>query len=109
MGSVSPGAILARQKKSLIPERYVRLLLLLLAAACALASATLLNLMNLTNLTKPVLETNEHSSFTAEENANLIAAAPDLLAALEAIMANMELSGYRHLLASAAIAKAKGA
>lgn len=56
-----------------------------------------------------VHETNEHSSFTTEENVRLIAAAPDLLAALEAIMENMELAGFRHPLARAAIAKVKGA
>lgn len=61
-----------------------------------------------------VHQTNEHSSFTAEENARLIAAAPDMLAALEAITNQLEFGDSRMddlFIASAArvaIAKAKG-
>lgn len=61
-----------------------------------------------------VHQTNEHSSFTAEDNARLIAAAPDMLAALEAITDQLERIGNSRdvpfiALALVAIAKAKGA
>lgn len=62
-----------------------------------------------------VHQTNEHSSFTAEENARLIAAAPDLLVALEAITDQLERIGDSRKdapfirSARAVIAEAKGA
>lgn len=62
-----------------------------------------------------VHQTNEHSSFTVEENARLIVSAPKLLAELEAITDHLEQLGYRlndppfNGSARAVIAEAKGA